>query len=95
MKNITYKTYVYNPEGPQRPGAHGLEFGCYGNIKLSTDVIRLLMRTNAPLWQFMGLYTWFPSTPLSVDEWNSQTASVSTSFELYVVPLRLTASYSV
>lgn len=94
MTNITYKTYDYNPEGPQRPGAHGLEFGCYGGTKLANDVIRLLMRTNKPWWQYMGLYTWLSSTPLSLDEWNAQHESVS-SLKSYVMPLKLTILYLV
>lgn len=76
MDNITYKDYVYNPDGPQRPGAHGLEYGCYGDTR-PAEPIRLLMRTRVPWWKYMGDYDCIPSTPLSAEEWNAQRASVS------------------
>lgn len=76
MRNITYKDYDYNPDGPQLPGAHGLEYGCYGDTRPAGS-IRLLMRTKVPWWQYMGTYDYIPSTPLSAEEWNAQRASVS------------------
>lgn len=84
IDDIYYMTYEFNPNAPKIPGANGLAFGCWGE----TQVIkrqRVIMRTRAPRWTYMGSYRSVPSNPLTEEEWCAQSPSVrSISFYFFI-----------